>query len=585
MDNLFQNVKPKSKELYISNIKRLNGGKDVDINNLDFLEDVDGTLEKLTSKYAPTTIRSYFISICSLLNELPKYKSLYDKYYKILISQNKSLEKNNTKSETQKENWISQDEVLQTQIRVQDKALALMEDKTKYKPREWSTVLDWVILSLYTLLPPRRIIDYTEMNVVNDTSLEADEKMNYWVKSKEKFIFTNYKTSGTYQTQIVKIPEPLQYVLDKYMEVRSDRDKNNIPLLTDNKGEAIRENYMITKALNRIFDKKVSVNMLRNIYLTSNFKDNLANLQSTATAMGTSPETIQSHYIKLDEDIPDTTPKDKKIKINRITKLEEHTPSTEPKDKGIKIKRVEKPVFPEVKQIVVTEEVSEEEENSTNTEDSEEEENSTNTEDSDDEEEIVKPKNGYPKKVIEAVRKIYDEINKLVDTKPKNSAKKIEKLYAQLDKIEDAFEITSYFDNDEEPPSDEDEMLNEDEKETYHILTEKDKVQYDWISNMKDKKAFLQKTQKKYDNAKKAKERKQIKDEAEAKKASAKQKELEKVQAKEKKETIAKLKAKWKEMTATEKKAWKTGKIQEWKARFPHDTNVPNFTYWGEISK
>jgi hypothetical protein len=465
MNNLFQNVKPKSKELYISNITRLNDGKDVNIDNLDFLEDVDGTLEKLTSKYAPTTIRSYFISICSLLSSLLEkgskmegsatIRSLYDKYYKILISQNKSLEKNNTKSETQRENWISQDVVLQKQIEVQDKALALMEGKTVgrphkppsaetkgreaiYKPREWGIILDWVILSLYTLLPPRRIIDFVEMNVVNDTSLEADEKMNYFVKSKERFVFTNYKTSGTYQTQIVKIPEPLQYVLDKYMEVRTDKDKNNIPLLVDSKGEAIRANYLITKALNRIFDKKVSVNMLRNIYLTSNFKENLTNLQSTAHLMGTSPETIQNHYIKLDEDIPDITPKDKKIKIIKTTKLEEDIPDTEPKDKGIKIKRVTKPVFPEVKQIVVEEE-----------EESEYSSDSDRDNDSDSDISLEKPIT-YPKKSIEAVRKIYLKLTELGDALV--DEKKSNKLYAQMDKIDDAYDIMAFFDEDEEPP-------------------------------------------------------------------------------------------------------------------------------------
>ena len=40
MENLFSNVKPKTKDLYFANLQRLNGGKDIDINNLDFLEDL-----------------------------------------------------------------------------------------------------------------------------------------------------------------------------------------------------------------------------------------------------------------------------------------------------------------------------------------------------------------------------------------------------------------------------------------------------------------------------------------------------------------------------------------------------------------
>ena len=334
MENLFKNVKQKSKDLYISNIKRLNAAitgadpkEDIDLDNLDFLKDIDKVLSVLTTKYAPTTVRSYFISICSLLSSLlergnklqgsvAEIRSLYDKYYRILMEQNKSLERNNSKSETQKENWITQDEVLEKQKEYEAKAKEVIsrgspperevgddtpEGSKKWRPKEWNVILDWVIISLYTLLPPRRIIDYSEMNVVTDPSLEVDEQMNYFVKSKKKFIFTNYKTSGTYKTQVTKVPDDLDTILNAYLDLRNDKDKNDIPLLITIEGEPIRENYTITKHLNKIFGKNVSVNMLRNIYLTTNFKENLTNLKETATQMGTSPETIQNHYVKLDE--------------------------------------------------------------------------------------------------------------------------------------------------------------------------------------------------------------------------------------------------------------------------------------------
>jgi hypothetical protein len=309
MEGLFQNVKPKSKELYIANITRLSnalaGTDRVDLNHLDFLEDIDKVSEYLSSKYAQTTIRSYFIAICSLLNELPKYKTLYDKYYKILISKNKELETNNTKSEKQKENWISQAEVLEKQKEVEGEAIDTINKSTTnvFRQREWNTILEWVILSLYTLIPPRRSIDYTLMNVVNDVDLDANTDLNYWVRPKKKFIFTNYKTAGTYSTQIVNIPNDLDVLLNAYLDLRKDKEENDIPLLVEHDLTPIRENYRITKFLNRVFDgKKISVDMLRNIYLTTNFKDNHINLKNAAEKMGTSSETIQNHYIKIDEE-------------------------------------------------------------------------------------------------------------------------------------------------------------------------------------------------------------------------------------------------------------------------------------------
>ena len=41
--------------------------------------------------------------------------------------------------------------------------------------------------------------------------------------------------------------------------------------------------------------------MLRNIYLTSKYSDNLKELKDDATNMGTSSNTIQNQYIKLDD--------------------------------------------------------------------------------------------------------------------------------------------------------------------------------------------------------------------------------------------------------------------------------------------
>lgn len=322
MEGLFQNVKPKSKDLYISNLTRLSnalaGTDRVDLNNLDFLEDIDKVTEYLSSKYAQTTIRSYFIAICSLLNELPKYRgsrpergvgdatpSLYDKYYKILISRNKELETNNTKSEKQKENWITQKEVLEKQKEIEGEAIETINKSTTnvFKTREWNTILEWVILSLYTLIPPRRSIDYTLMNIVSDVNLDADQQLNYWVRPKKKFIFTNYKTSGTYSTQIVNIPPDLDVLLNAYLDLRSDKDENDIPLLVEHDLTPIRNNYRITKFLNRVFDgRKISVDLLRNIYLTTNFKINHLNLKNAATLMGTSENTINNHYIKIDEE-------------------------------------------------------------------------------------------------------------------------------------------------------------------------------------------------------------------------------------------------------------------------------------------
>ena len=143
------------------------------------------------------------------------------------------------------------------------------------------------------------------MMIVVD-ELEDDPKKNYWFIRDKQFIFSNYKTAGTYHTQVIDIPDSLDFVLKTYLSLRPGPQRGPSfgpptgPLLVLEDGTPILENYNITRRLNRIFGRKISVNLLRNIFLTDTFKENKIHLSNIATSMGTSPSTIQSHYIKLD---------------------------------------------------------------------------------------------------------------------------------------------------------------------------------------------------------------------------------------------------------------------------------------------
>jgi len=295
-------ISESSLKLYLNNLKRLNGGQD--IKNLSFLKNVDTVLDKIKD-YKPNTRRTYLISIVSLLKQDPKQKKLYDKYYPHLMEYNKQLQVNNTKSEAQNENWISQDQVKEIYKKLEDDVKPFLSNK-KITPEQYEKLLNYLILSLYTLHAPRRNMDYQKMVIINKYDTELSNKYNYLDLDTKEFKFNNYKTQKTYKTQTVPIVDELQKVITSYIKFHPlkkalNKKSGAIPFLVDFEGIPFESNNVITRILNKIFNKKIGSSMLRNIYLTDKFSDKVKELQDTAKDMGTSASTIQNNYIKLDD--------------------------------------------------------------------------------------------------------------------------------------------------------------------------------------------------------------------------------------------------------------------------------------------
>lgn len=305
MDNSFDpfaykpDISASSRKLYTFNLTKLNGGKD--IKNLNFLAKPE-ILSKLDGMN-PNTKRTYIIAIVSSLKDRPesKYKKLYNKYYELLVEINKDLKTNNTKSEKQEENWLSQDAV-------KEKCDSLMEvvdeigKKRKLSEGEYDKLLKAVILGLYCLQPPRRNKDYTDMVVVK--KLPESNDYNFLDLSKMEWVFNNYKTKKTYQQVKQEIPDELQRVIKMYLKYhpysKQIKSGEPVPFLMTQDGKAIDSSTDMTRMLNKIFGKKVGVSMLRNIYLTSKYGDQAKELAEDAKDMGTSVDTASKHYIKHD---------------------------------------------------------------------------------------------------------------------------------------------------------------------------------------------------------------------------------------------------------------------------------------------
>lgn len=289
-----------SKNLYKRNLLKLNDNKE--IKNFNFLKNKDEVLTKIKD-LKPTTQRSYIISICSILRDNTKMKKTYDEYFELLKSYNDTLRVNNEKSTTQEKNWITQEEVLKVHKTLKEDIENSLSKKRKINKQLFNKLLNYMILSLYTLIQPRRNKDYSLMRISSNMD---DTNFNYLVieKSHMKFILNNYKTEKKYHSVEIDIPDDLKQVILLYLKyhplkLELKNKEFNIPFLVED-GKELKSSTEITKILNKIFDKKISSSMLRSIFLTSKYGDLVNELKEDTKIMGTSSGVALNNYIKTD---------------------------------------------------------------------------------------------------------------------------------------------------------------------------------------------------------------------------------------------------------------------------------------------
>jgi len=284
-------ISDSSKKLYTRNLMKLNNEQP--ITNFNFLKEPKQILNMIKD-YKPTTQRSYIIAICTVLKN-SKHQNLYDMYFEILSKFNNDLKVRTEKSEKQMNNWLSNDNINEISKDLKSKVVKRVRNKTDY-----NNLLNYVVLSLYTLHPPRRNVDYSLMKISNNMN---DDKYNYLDLKKGQFVFNNYKTQGKYNQFVVPIEDDLMKVIELYLNNHPEKSKlknknYDVHFLKSFYNEPIEKSQEITRILNKIFGKNVGSSMLRNMYLSNKYGDMVDELKSDTKDMGTSVDVALSTYIK-----------------------------------------------------------------------------------------------------------------------------------------------------------------------------------------------------------------------------------------------------------------------------------------------
>jgi hypothetical protein len=310
---------------YISNLLTLNNKKP--FNNLSFLKHKDQIMTAL-EPYAESTRRTFLagiISVLSLFKDKPSFKKVYNDYQEILNEKTREAEAEpkNVKSKKQEDNWIEWDDIQKIKSEYAD-AVKSLTGRKQATIEERNKLLDFLVLSLYTEIPPRRNQDYAVMYVVKKYSPSLPADRNYYSLEDNKFIFQKYKTAKSYGMNELDISdnEPLLNVLNLYLKHHplkpAKMGKSTMfPLLVKTDGSPLSPVNGITRLLNKIFKKNIGSSMLRHIYLTGKYGNVLEEMEKDKDIMGHSLSQ-QKDYIKNGD--KDDEKKEDKDEIKEVLK-------------------------------------------------------------------------------------------------------------------------------------------------------------------------------------------------------------------------------------------------------------------------
>jgi hypothetical protein len=270
----------------LKNLSRMVWGANTNVNHKLFFADSAKVMKVLEGiKY---NVRKTYLSAIVAISKGENEK-VVSAYHQLMMNDAEHYnneQKENKMTEHQKENWMSWEEILQKRDKLKDRVWWVLNESDPDR-ENLLELQKYIITCCYTLIPPRRAKDFSEMKC-----RDYDEaKDNYYHKG--VFTFNDYKTSRFYGKQTVRVPKVLELMLGRWIKkIPADQEY----LFSDYEGKKLTSST-IGKILISVFKKKISVNMLRHAYITDNLAPKIKELEDEAKDMGQSTGQ-QKLYIK-----------------------------------------------------------------------------------------------------------------------------------------------------------------------------------------------------------------------------------------------------------------------------------------------
>jgi integrase len=251
------------------------------------LEDLNKT-EKVLEYLQTKPISTYRTTLSALVALTEN-----DIYKEMLLKKNKEYNEEKDKNEMnekQKEASVSQEEIDVKYIELAEIARKLYKKKDKITRDDKQEIQNHIIMALMSgvFMPPRRLLDFTEMKIKN-----IDKEKDNWIDFKKKKIHYNvFKNSARMGEQIEELPDPLAKVLKRWIKI------NTTDYMLFNVDGKKLSNVSLYDRVKKITG--TTNNAFRHSFISEKYQpliDMKQNIKTDMTSMGSSADVL-NHYLQ-----------------------------------------------------------------------------------------------------------------------------------------------------------------------------------------------------------------------------------------------------------------------------------------------
>lgn len=284
------NLSDNSIKTYISLLKNIY--KKVNINdtfNIDFfIKNYKDILNYLNNENLNSR-KTVLAAIVSLLGnnsivEIYRHKMMDD------ISKKNYIDDEQLMDDKQIKNILTQEEIKTVYNYYYKRYLSLDIKKNNFdmlNKKDYFIYQSYILLCLISgiFIPPRRLLDYTNLKFNNDN-------INNFYK-KGYLYFKKYKTDRIYGEQKIKLPQKLDTIIKQYIKYRflNDYGNDNFFITINNKQLTPSQlNQYINIIFSNVLQRKINIgiNGLRHSYITAKYENipSIKDIKKTAENMG-----------------------------------------------------------------------------------------------------------------------------------------------------------------------------------------------------------------------------------------------------------------------------------------------------------